>query len=116
MREVLQPSELQVQAEQQMQRLDAAAVHGDVQQGACEVGVLCRAAGQRGGGGRVVLQQLLQLHRPLLHQAVDGGHGPAVLHAGRRFGAVQRTDAVHPAVHGSGVGLRAGDAGHLLYL
>lgn len=59
MSKVLQPSKLQVQAEQQMQRLDAAAVHRDVQQGAYEVGVLCCAAGQCSGGGRMVLQQLL---------------------------------------------------------
>lgn len=71
-----------------MQRLDAAAVHRDVKQGTDDVSVLGSAATKGGGRWWVALQQLLQLWWPLLHQAVNGWHGPAVLHAGRWFGAV----------------------------
>lgn len=115
-REVLRVSELQVEAEQQVQRLDPAAVDGDVEQAAHCVAILRQAALETGGRQLHAAQQLLQLGRPLLHQAVDVGHGAGVVNAGRRFGAVQGTDALHPAVHNPRVGLRTGHAGHLLQL
>lgn len=114
--EVLRVSELQVEAEQQVQRLDPAVVDGDVQQAADDVGVLSQAALQAGRRQLQAAQQLLQLGRPLLHQAVDVGHRSAVLNAGRRFGAMQGADALHPAVHGPRVCLRTGDARHFLQL
>lgn len=114
--EVLRVSELQVQAEQEVQRLDPAAVNRDVQQAADGVGVLGRAAVQTGGGQLQAAQQLLQLARPLLHQAVDVRHRADILNAGRGFGAVQGADALHPAVHRPRVRLRTGDARHLLQL
>ena len=114
--EVLRVPELQVEAEQQVQRLDPAAVDGDVQQAADDVGVLGGAAVQAGRGKLQAAQLLLQLGRPLLHQAVDVGHRSAVLDAGRRFGPVQSADAVHPAVHRPRVGLRTRHARHLLQL
>ncbi len=111
-----QVSELQVEAEQQMQRLDPAAVNRDVQQAADDVGVLGQAAVQTGGGQLHAAQQLLHLGRPLLHQAVDVGHSSAVLNAGWRFETMQRADALHPAVHGPRVGLRTGNTRHFLQL
>lgn len=113
---MLRVPELQVEAEQQVQRLDPAAVNGDVQQAADHVGVLGQAAAEAGGGQLQAAQQLLQLGRPLLHQAVDVGHRAAVLNAGGRFGAVQGADTLHPAVHHPRVGLRTGNARHLLQL
>ena len=114
--EVLRVSELQVEVEQQVQRLDPAAVHGDVQQGAHEVHILHQAAVEAGGRQLQTPQQLLQLAWPLLHQAVDIGHRAAVVDARRWFGAVQRTDAIHPAVHRPRNRLRTRHARHLLQL
>ena len=114
--EVFQVSELQEEAEEQVQGLDPAAVHGDVQQAADDVAVLGHAAVQEGAGQLPAGQKLLQLGRPLLHQAVDAGHRSAVLNAGRRFAAMQSADALHPAVHRPGVGPRTGNACHLLQL
>lgn len=89
---------------------------GDVQQAADDVHVLRRAAVQTGRRQLQAAQLLLHVGRPLLHQVVDVGHGSAVLHAGRGLGAVQGTDALHPAVHGARIGLRTGHARHLLQL
>lgn len=114
--EVLQVPGLQVEGEEQVQRLDPAAVDGDVQQAADDVHVLGGAAVQAGGGQLQASQQLLHLGGPLLHQAVDGGRGPAVLDAGGGLGAVEGADAVHPAVQLPGVGLGTGNAGHRLQL
>ena len=99
-----------------MQRLDPAAMNGDVQQTAEDVAVLRQAAMEAGGGQLQAAQQLLQLSWPLLHQAVDIRHGAAVLDAGRRFGAVKGTNALHPAVHCPRVGLGTRDTRHLLQL
>lgn len=100
-----------------MQSLDSAAVvHRDVQQGADGIAVLVQAAGQAGGRGVQAAQQLLQLGGPLLHQAVDVRHAAAVVHAGGRFGSMQRADALHPAVHGARVRERTQHTGYLLQL
>lgn len=114
--EVLQVSELQVEAEQQVKRLNPAVVNRDVQQATDDVTVLGGAAVQACCRQLQVAEQLLQLRRPLLHQAIDAGHGSTILNTGRRFGAMQSADAVHPAVHRTGVGLRTGHTRHLLQL
>lgn len=114
--EVLQVSGLQVEREEQVQRLDPAAIHRDIQQAADDVSVLGGAAVQAGGGQLQAAQQLLHVGRPLLHQGVDGRHQAAVLNASRRFGPMEGADALHPAVHLPRVLLRTGDAGHLLQL
>lgn len=114
--EVLGVSELQVEAEEQVQALDPGSVDGDVQQAADQVGVLQQAAGQAGRRQLQGPQQLLHLRGPLLHQAVQVRHGSAVAHTGRWLGPVQRADAIHPAVHGPGIGPRAHHARNLLQL
>lgn len=113
---MLRVSELQVKAEKQVQRLNPAAVNWDVQQAADDVGILGEAAVQAGAREPQAAQHLLQLGRPLLHQAVYAGHRSAVLNTGRRFGAMQSANTLHPAINWTRVGLRTGNTGHFFQL
>ena len=63
--------ECRVEREEDVQSLDPGLVHGDVDQGAADVDVGGQIAVELCRGYAGLLQDLLHLRRPLLHQKVN---------------------------------------------
>ena len=103
----------EVEGEQQVERLEPAALHGDVQQPALQVyqGLQLHVREAQGHGAQhglhllgplLVMQGAINTRDgeyPHLHQPVHVRHGLPVVDGGRRLGAVQVADVADPLGH-----------------